>query len=157
MSEKQNSNSHCRQLKLDWKMCQGTVEQPQLPNSQPWTCGLYIQQWTHTQHPHQFPKQTRHTQSVFPVRLHQGPGLSSLALGGRTDHSTVEVPDWFWARWCHPRSASCSLGCSALGEKSYKNKFVLRETQLSSNFLKCFTVNVFRNKPNGVSSFLFPL
>lgn len=156
MSEKQDSNLRCSQLKLDWKTCQGTAEQPRLPavagETFPWPVLSTVDPRTA---PHNFPKQTHGVLSIFSARLHQGLGLQNSVLGGSADHRAAEVQVGFWARWSQTTSASCLLRCSALGEKALKNQFTLRQGY--ANLLKCLTVNVFGNKPVDVSSFLYPL
>lgn len=116
--KRQNANSSCSQLKLDWKTCQGTVEQPQFSASYWRTRGLCFQLQTHTHPPpQQVPKQTHHTLRACLARLSQGPGLSNAALGGSADCSTAEVWDHFWTRWSQTTSAHHLLGCIGLGKK----------------------------------------
>lgn len=132
MPEKQNSNSRCSQLKLDWKTWQGTVEQPQLPTSY-WR-NLPPTAYGSTVDPRATPWQVPKANTPYAeCFLHQtSPRAWFAKCCTRTEHRPQH--SWnarlFLGKIVPAHSASHLLGCSAPGEKSCKNQFAPRQKQL---------------------------
>lgn len=163
MSEKQDSNSHCSQLKLDWKTCQGTVEQPQLSasywrNLSPVACAFNCGPMCNAPPP-KFPKQTHTICWVFSLPGFTR-GLVCQVLCSERAQTTAQLKHEIISGQDSrsPRAFPTCSDAQAQERNPVKNSLCWdKNSSHNSNLLKHLRVNVFRNKPESVSSFLYPL
>lgn len=149
MSEKQDWNLRCSQLKLDRKTCQGTAEQPQLPavageTFHPRPVLSTVDPCTA---PHKFPN----TQCAehFPCQALPRTWFAKFCAWRESR------PQSSWNARLFLSKMVPAHKCFKILLKSFKNQFALRQN--NANLLKCLTVDVFGNKSVDVSSFLCSL